>query len=106
MSNVTAITSVEQFDKLIADNTTPILVDFYADWCGPCQAMMPVVDNVKAELADKATVVKVNVDEVPDIAQRFGVMSIPTFIVMKDGAEHQRHTGSSSMEELTALTLS
>jgi len=105
MSNVTAITSVEQFDTLIKESS-PVLVDFYADWCGPCQAMMPVVDNVDAELGEKATVVKLNVDEVPDIAGRFGVMSIPTFLVVKDGEEHKRHTGASSMEELVELTLS
>ena len=68
---------VERADK-------PVLLDFYADWCGPCRMMGPIVDEIAAERAD-ILVAKINVDESPELAARFGVVSIPTLVVIKDG---------------------
>ena len=68
----------------------PVLVDFYADWCGPCKMISPIIDQIAKEYKGKATVAKINVDENRDLALQFGVMSIPTLIFFKDGREVQR----------------
>ena len=74
------------------------LVDFYADWCGPCIVMKPVIDEIEKELAGKIEVKKVNVDENQDEASKYGVMSIPTYLVLKDGKEVERFVGAQSKE--------
>jgi len=74
------------------------LVDFYADWCGPCIVMKPVIDEIEKELAGKIEVKKVNVDEDQDEASKYGVMSIPTYLVLKDGREVERFVGAQSKE--------
>ena len=83
-SNVTSVT-VDSFDETITNSQTPVLVDFWAQWCGPCKMIAPVLDEISSEIPDKLKIVKVNVDENPDLARRFEVMSIPTLIVFKDG---------------------
>ena len=74
----------ENFDKEVMQSDKPVLIDFYADWCGPCQMMGPVVEEISNEVSD-AKVCKLNIDEEMEIAQKYGVMSIPTFIVIKNG---------------------
>lgn len=71
------------FKTEVYQSDVPVLVDFYADWCGPCKAMAPVVETLAEELAGKAKVGKINTDENQDIAMEYGVMSIPTFLVFK-----------------------
>ena len=73
-----------KFETLIAQDT-PVLVDFYADWCGPCQMMAPVLKEVADEMGDKVKIIKIDVDKNQPIAQRFGVRSIPTLILFKNG---------------------
>ncbi|MCI6640867.1 MAG: thioredoxin [Pygmaiobacter massiliensis] len=73
------------FDTLVLQNEKPVLVDFWASWCGPCKMMGPVVDNLADEMADKLVVGKINVDEQPALAQKFGVMSIPTLALFQNG---------------------
>lgn len=92
----TAITEVsaDNFDDLIKNADKPVLVDFWAPWCGPCRALAPVVDEIADELAEKLSVAKCNVDDNQDLAMRFGVMSIPTLIVFKNGEEAWRTVGS------------
>ncbi|MGN0777841.1 MAG: thioredoxin [Aristaeellaceae bacterium] len=75
----------DTFDSFIAQSDKPVLVDFWATWCGPCRMLAPVVEQVSEENADKLAVGKVNVDDCPDLAMKFGVMSIPTLILFKDG---------------------
>lgn len=77
------VKTVAEYDQLLKDNKS-VFVDFYADWCGPCKMVGPLVEELSEEEKD-VTFVKVNVDENPDIAQRYGIMSIPTLIAFKDG---------------------
>ena len=71
----------------------PLLVDFYADWCGPCQLAAPVIDKLADEFRSKITIAKLNVDEANEISSEYGVMSIPTVIIFKDGEEFDRKIG-------------
>jgi thioredoxin 1 len=73
------------FDEEVLNSETAVLVDFWAEWCGPCHAVAPVLDRIAEERADELKLVKVNIDEEPDLAARYGVASIPTMILFKDG---------------------
>ena len=86
----------ENFDELI--NEEKVLVDFYADWCGPCRMLSPIIDEVSTEQNIK--VVKVNVDNHEDIAKKYGIMSIPTIILFKNGEEKNKNIGLLSKEDL------
>lgn len=88
----------EEFKKLI-DNGEKVVVDFYADWCGPCQMMAPLFEHM-AERYNDITFCKINVDECEDIAKEYGVMSIPTFIIFKDGVPVKKQLGVMSEDEL------
>ena len=73
------------FDEAIGSAATPLIVDFWAEWCGPCKMVAPVLEEIAAEHADKITVAKVNIDENPEIARRYQIMSIPTMSVFRSG---------------------
>lgn len=73
------------FDALVADNQMPVLVDFWAEWCGPCRMLGPIIEQVAEEFEGKVKVCKLNVDQSPQVAQRFGVSSIPTVLLFKNG---------------------
>ncbi len=79
------------------------LLDFWAVWCGPCKIMNPIIEELEKELAGKVEVVKINVDEKPEEAQKYGVMSIPTYIVLKDGKEVGRKIGVTGKADLLKL---
>ena len=79
-----AITTAD-FESVISSSEKPVLVDFWASWCGPCRALAPVIDQISQEMADKLTVYKCNVDEEPDLATQFRIVSIPTLILFKGG---------------------
>ena len=95
--------SSENFKEEVLNSEKPVLVDFYADWCGPCNAMSPVIEELAKELEGKAKVGKINVDENSDIAVEYNVMSIPTLIVFKNGKEEKRLVGLRDKEELFSL---
>ena len=95
--------SSENFKEEVLKSEKPVLVDFYADWCGPCNAMSPVIEELAKELEGKAKVGKINVDENSDIAVEYNVMSIPTLIVFKNGKEEKRLVGLRDKEELLSL---
>ena len=81
-----------EFDELM-EQTPLAMVDFWASWCGPCKMLAPVIEDLSARYEGKALIAKVNVDEEPDLARRFGVMSIPTVIFLKNGREFDRKVG-------------
>jgi thioredoxin len=83
----------EDFDRTVLGASVPVLVDFYADWCGPCKMVAPLVDDLARTHAGKLLVAKVDTDHAPGIAQRYGIRSIPTLILFRDGAETGRSIG-------------
>lgn len=91
-----------KFEALIQQDT-PVLVDFYADWCGPCQMMAPVLKEVAQEMGDKVKVIKIDVDKNQPIAQRFGVRSIPTLILFKNGKILENKAGVMTKRDLTQM---
>ncbi len=93
----------QNFAEAVLKSELPVLVDFYADWCGPCKMMNPIVEELEKELAGKIEIEKINVDEKQEEASRYGVMSIPTCIALKDGKEVGRKIGVISKEDLLKL---
>ncbi len=87
-----SIKNIEDFKSIIASNK-PVLLDFYADWCGPCQMMLPTVEKLAEKYKDSFEIVKVNVDNNQDIAQHFGVRSIPALFFIQDGKVTDQMTG-------------
>ena len=102
MGKNTSIVTDATFDEEVKGSTEPVLVDFWAEWCGPCKMIAPILDEIAGEHAGKLSIAKLNVDENPDVARRFDVMSIPTLIVFKDGAPQKRLVGAKGKGQLLA----
>jgi len=93
------------FEQEVKNASLPVLVDFWATWCGPCQMMGPVVAELAEELDGQIKVGKVNVDDEPELAQKFGIMSIPTFMVFKNGEIAATRIGGCSKDDLKSFAL-
>ena len=92
-----------EFDRVVADSSVPVLVDFYADWCGPCKIMAPVLDQAARERTGSVLVAKVDTDANPVVSQRFGIRSIPTLVAFRGGREVARELGAVPKPRLDAL---
>ena len=95
--------SAAEFESKVLGASEPVLVDFFATWCGPCRMMAPTIDEVSQEMAGKASVYKLDIEEAPQIAQRLGIMSVPTFMVFKDGKVASQTIGAQPKENILAL---
>lgn len=90
-----------EFDKEVLQADGPVMVDFWAEWCGPCKALSPIVDEVANEMAGKIKVVKVNIDESPNAPTKYGVRGIPTLMVFEGGELKETKVGGMSKAQLT-----
>ena len=95
--------TADNFEQEVIRSEQPVLVDFWAAWCGPCRMLAPAVAQIAAECEGKIKVGKVNVDEEPELAQRFGIMSIPTGLAFKDGKKVNQSIGLVQKDKLLAL---
>ena len=93
----------QDFDELVLKNDKPVLVDFWAPWCGPCKALAPTLDEIAEEYAAEMEVVKVDIEANPKLAERFEVRGIPLLMIVKDGAETARTFGTLSRSRLDAF---
>ena len=100
MSDNIVHTSDGTFDADVLQNEKAVLLDFWAEWCGPCKMIAPLLEEVAVSHADKLAVVKLNVDENPNTAQKFGIRSIPTLILFKDGAVQAQKMGAMPKSQL------
>ncbi|MET0324493.1 MAG: thioredoxin [Ilumatobacteraceae bacterium] len=92
--------STSTFDETVAGSDKPVIVDFWAEWCGPCKTIAPILGELSTELADQVTIAKVNVDDNPDLAMRYNVMSIPTLLVFSGGEVSKRLVGAKGKSQL------
>lgn len=87
----------------LTNQNKPVLVDFYADWCGPCKMMIPILDDVKKELGDKVSIIKINVDKNQNLASVHNVRGVPTLMIYKNGKQLWRQSGAQSKDQLVNL---
>lgn len=97
------VISSADFQSKVLEADKPVLVDFFATWCGPCRMVAPVLDEIAEEVADKALVYKVDIDQSPDVASRYGVSSVPTLMVFENGQVKTQTVGAQPKQNLLAL---
>ncbi|MEM6513164.1 MAG: thioredoxin TrxA [Pseudomonadota bacterium] len=100
MSDKIVHTSDSSFETDVINADKPVLLDFWAEWCGPCKMIAPLLDEAAEAYADKLSIVKMNIDENPNTPQKFGIRSIPTLMLFKDGNVHAQKLGAMSKSQL------
>ncbi|MGZ8163939.1 MAG: thioredoxin TrxA [Methylobacter sp.] len=103
MSDSVLHVSDSEFNETVIKANGPVLVDYWAEWCGPCKMIAPVLDDIAKEYKDKLTVVKLNIDENPDTPQHYGVRGIPTLMLFKDGEVEATKVGALTKSQLAAF---
>ena len=103
MANFAKPITESDFETNVLGSEKPILVDFWAEWCGPCRMIAPVLEEVAEQYEGKASIMKMNVDENINVPQRYGIRGIPTLIMFKDGQEQERIVGAVSKEAITKV---
>ncbi len=93
-------TTDASFESDVLKSSEPVVVDFWAEWCGPCRMIAPALEEISGALGDKVKIVKLNVDENPNVAAKYGIMSIPTLLLFKDGEIKDRQVGAAPKQKL------
>jgi thioredoxin 1 len=93
-------TSDATFEADVLKSSEPVVVDFWAEWCGPCRMIAPALDEISGQVGDKVKIVKLNVDENPEVAAKYGIMSIPTLLMFKNGEISSRQVGAAPKQKL------
>lgn len=103
MSDRIVHVSDETFEEQVLKSDKPVLIDYWAEWCGPCKMIAPVLDEIAEEYADRVTVAKLNIDENPETPPKYGIRGIPTLMLFKDGNVEATKVGAVSKSQLTAF---
>jgi thioredoxin 1 len=103
MNQNVKVVSDSSFEQDVLKSTKPVLVDFWAEWCAPCRMLAPAIDAVAEQFRDTAVVVKLNVDDNPATAGKYGIKGIPTLIIFREGAEVERVVGATSKESIARM---
>jgi len=91
----------ENYEEIVSNSNQPVLLDFWAEWCGPCKMIAPVIDELSEEFKGKAIVAKVNVDESGSLSSKYGIRNIPTLLFIKNGEVVDKHVGAATKQELS-----
>ena len=103
MSEFTIDVNEENFDSVVMNSDKPVLVDFWAEWCGPCKMLTPTIEALAEEYKDTSSIVKINVDDSPAIATKYGIRSIPSILLFNNGDVVEQRVGAVSKDELASM---
>ena len=103
MSEFTIDVNEENFDSVVMNSDKPVLVDFWAEWCGPCKMLTPTIETLAEEYKDTSSIVKINVDDSPAIATKYGIRSIPSILLFNNGDVVEQRVGAVSKDELAGM---
>ena len=103
MSEFTIDVNEENFDSVVMNSDKPVLVDFWAEWCGPCKMLTPTIEALAEEYKDTSSIVKINVDDSPTIATKYGIRSIPSILLFNNGDVVEQRVGAVSKDELAGM---